>query len=248
MDREKWLLPVLFLAAATSTGSAAEERAVGGQMAPQSQSILFATPLLSESEQADYRASIRAAKDAAERERIRAAHYELMKARAKERGHALPENRPAAVGEAGGAFGPSLNNEAERAARRASARSPGSAPADDAIRPTRVETAPATALPGPPEKAAVSGQRAGAAKPDNSVKVVTPSSSSATPAEPTMGAVVLPGIDTLFGPQLASEEERAAFRARLRAAKSDGERQAIRAERDQLLRLRAKEQGVTLPQ
>ncbi|MFA6443707.1 MAG: hypothetical protein WCV99_15320 [Sterolibacterium sp.] len=62
-----------------------------------------------------------------------------------------------------------------------------------------------------------------------------------------MGVVALPGIDRLFGPQLMTEEEKAAFRARLRAAKSDADRQAIRAERDQLFQLRAKENGMASP-
>jgi len=62
-----------------------------------------------------------------------------------------------------------------------------------------------------------------------------------------LGSIALPGMDAIFGPELMSEAEKAAFRARLRSAKSDGERQAIRAERDEQMRLRAREKGVTLP-
>lgn len=110
MHRKQWLLPVLCLAATASVGTAAEENVVRRQGAPQSQGVLFVTPLLSEIEQAAYRAAIRAAKDESEKERIRSAHYELMKARAKERGYALPENRPAAAGVAGNAFGPQFDH------------------------------------------------------------------------------------------------------------------------------------------
>ena len=85
-------------------------------------------------------------------------------------------------------------------------------------------------------------------KSDDGAKALAPSPPSATPAAPAMGAVVLPGIDTIFGPQLMTEEEKASYRARLRRAKSDEERQAIRAERDQQLRLRAKEKSVAPPQ
>lgn len=236
------LLPALFLAAITSTGNAAEEDTVRGQIAPQSQSILFASPLLSEPEQADYRARIRAAKDGPERERIRSAHYELMKARAKERGHALPETKPAAVGEAGNAFGPKLMTEEERAAQRAALRGAGKAPIGAAARPTDGNPPVKAGLPSVPTQAAVLG------KPDGAVNAVIPNTPPAKPAESFLGSMALPGIDAIFGPQLMSEEEKAAFRARLRIAKSDGERQAIRAERDEQMRLRAKAKGVTLPQ
>lgn len=248
MHRKRWLLPALCLAATASAGTAAEENVVRRQSAPQSQGVLFATPLLSETEQADYRASIRTAKDESEKERIRSAHYELMKARAKERGYALPENRPAAAGEAGNAFGPQLITEEERAAQRARLRSTKTEPSGDAIRPARREPAMEMALPVRPEQAVESRRRADEVKLDAGAKAVTPSPPLATPAAPAMGAVVFPGIDSIFGPQLMTEEEKSAFRAKLRSAKSDGERQAIRAERDQQMRLRAKEKGMTLPQ
>lgn len=250
MHRNKWLLPALWLAVTASAGTAAEQEEVRRQSAPQSQGVLFATPLLSETEQADYRARIRTATDESDRERIRTAHYELMKARAKERGYALPENRPAAAGEAGNSFGPQLITEEERAAQRARMRSAGSAPSGEAIRPARRETAVEMALPVRQEQAIESSRRAGEVKLDAGADAVTvtPGSPSATPAAPAMGAVVLHGIDTIFGPQLMTEEEKAAFRAKLRRAKSAEERQAIRAERDQQMRLRAKEKGVALPQ
>lgn len=246
MHTEKWLLSALFLAATMSAGNAAGENAIRGQIAPPSQSLLFASPLLSESEQADYRASIRAAKDGAERERIRAAHYELMKARAKERGYALPETRPAAVGEAGNAFGPRLIPEEERAAQRALLRGAVKQPSAEVAGPPQGKPAAGTP-PGTREQAVASRQRPIEAISEVGARPTTPGVSAARPPESLLGGVVLSGIDALFGPQLMSEEERAVFRARLRRAKSDGERQAIHAERDEQMRLRAKEKGIALP-
>jgi len=249
MGRMNRLLPALLLAATASAGIVADENGLRKQVESQSQGVLFATPLLSEAEQASYRAKIRAAPDASERERIRAAHYELMKARAKERGHALPDSRPAAVGEAGNAFGPELAAEPQRAAQRALLRSAGQRPPDETIMPVSrepaVDTKTSTDLP---EQAAVSGKRVGEVTIDRGRTVMTPDSPSAKAAEPVLGSIALPGIDAIFGPELMSEAERATFRARLRSAKSDRERQAIRTQRDEQMRLRAKEKGVTLPQ
>ena len=225
MQRKKGLLPALLFVATTSTVTAAEETGVGAQIAPQRQSILFATPLLSESEQADYRARIRAATDAAEKERIRAAHYELMKVRARERGYALPDSRPAVVGEAGTAFGPELTTEEERAAQRARLRGAGKQGVGEALRPARGEPPVETPLTGLREQVIHNSMRAGEIKLDDGARVMMPASPSSKPAESVLGGIVLPGIDAIFGPQLMSEEEKAAFRARLRSAKSDGERQ-----------------------
>ncbi|MHB9102210.1 MAG: hypothetical protein ACYC2E_11915 [Sulfuricella sp.] len=63
MHRKKWLLPAPCLASTASAGTAAEEGVVRRQSAPQSQGVLFATSLLSEIEQADYRSRIRTATD-----------------------------------------------------------------------------------------------------------------------------------------------------------------------------------------
>jgi hypothetical protein len=248
MQRKKRLLLVLFLAT-TSTGSFAEENPVRKQVEPQSQAVLFVTPLLSEAEQADYRAKIRAASDASERERIRAAHYELMKVRAKERGRALPDSRPAAVGEAGNAFGPELTAEEQRAAQRARSRSAGKRPPDATIRPVGGEPAVDKKTSADlPERAAVGNKPAGEVTLDRGRPAMKPDSPPAKAAEPVFGNIALPGMDAIFGPELMSEAEKAAFRARLRSARSDGERQAIRTERDEQMRARAKEKGVTLPQ
>lgn len=249
MRENKWLLMVLILTA-TATASecaVAQENVVRGQVEPVNQGILFAKPLLSEAEQADYRARIRSATDASEKERIRAAHYELMKARARERGYALPDNRPAAAGETGNSFGPQLITEEERASQRAKSRGVRNQPSAEAVPPIRRDAVVEATPPGRQEQAAPASKLEEGAKAHQGVAVPTPLAPSVGRGEPAASAIVLPGIDSIFGPQLMSEEEKAAYRARLRSAKSDGERQAIRAERDEQVRLRAREKGKTLP-
>lgn len=250
MLRKKKLLLALFVTTTMSAGSFAEENPLRRPAEQQSRAELFATPLLSETEQADYRARIRSASDAAERERIRAAHYELMKARAKERGRALPDRRPAAVGEAGNTFGPELTTEEERAAQRARSRNAGKRAPEATIRasgdkPPLGEKSAADLT----ERAVASSNPVGEATPERGPTVrKMPDAPAAKATEPGFGSFSLPGMDAVFGPDLMSEAERAAFRARLRSARSDQERQAIRTERDDQMRQRAKEKGVTLSQ
>jgi hypothetical protein len=54
--------------------------------------------------------------------------------------------------------------------------------------------------------------------------------------------------EQIFGSQLMTPEERAAYRDRLRAAKTAEEREKIRQEHHELMEARAKERGVTLPE
>lgn len=244
----KFHLLLLLLAIVTaSVCDAADQPADNSPDTTASQGILLAKPLLTESEQSDYRARIRAASDASERERIRTAHYQLMKARAAERGYVLPDRRPAAVGEAGSAFGPELVGEDERAAYRATLRSARSLPeqrASEGIGRSQKES-PAVV----PQQGLIidNGTNTRSAPVAPGVAVLAPHTPPANAAVLPSTAVALPGIDTLFGPQLMTEEEKGAYRARLRSAKSDGERQAIRAERDQEMRQRAKGKGLVLP-
>ncbi|HEX2667834.1 MAG TPA: hypothetical protein VHP13_05625 [Gammaproteobacteria bacterium] len=56
------------------------------------------------------------------------------------------------------------------------------------------------------------------------------------------------GAEPAYGWQLMTPEERAAYQARMRAAKTEKERAAIRAEHHKEMLQRAKEQGVTLPE
>jgi len=53
--------------------------------------------------------------------------------------------------------------------------------------------------------------------------------------------------EQVFGWQLMTEQERNENRQRMRAAKTDQEREQIRAEHYAAMQVRAKEQGVTLP-
>jgi len=53
--------------------------------------------------------------------------------------------------------------------------------------------------------------------------------------------------DQVYGSQLMTQEERNAYRERMRAAKTEQEREQIRQEHHEQMKLRAKEKGVTLP-
>ncbi|HEU5399610.1 MAG TPA: hypothetical protein VFV77_10010, partial [Gammaproteobacteria bacterium] len=71
-------------------------------------------------------------------------------------------------------------------------------------------------------------------------------------ATPAPGAVSKTGPagstnPAVYGWQLMTPEERDAYRAKLRAAKTANERAKIRAEHHKEMEARAKERGVTLP-
>jgi arginine/ornithine N-succinyltransferase beta subunit len=51
----------------------------------------------------------------------------------------------------------------------------------------------------------------------------------------------------IYGSQLMTNEERNQYRTRMRSAKTDQERERIRAEHHERMKVRAKERGVTLP-
>lgn len=52
----------------------------------------------------------------------------------------------------------------------------------------------------------------------------------------------------MYGSQLMTQQERIEYRAKMRAAKSADERAMIRKEHHEKMKLRAKEQGVELPE
>lgn len=55
-------------------------------------------------------------------------------------------------------------------------------------------------------------------------------------------------VDTpIYGSQLMTNQERIEHRSKLRAAKTDQEREQVRLEHHEQMKLRAKERGVTLP-
>ena len=51
----------------------------------------------------------------------------------------------------------------------------------------------------------------------------------------------------VYGSQLMTQQERTEFQQRMRNAKSDAERQKIRNEHHKKMQIKAKEQGITLP-
>jgi hypothetical protein len=53
--------------------------------------------------------------------------------------------------------------------------------------------------------------------------------------------------EQIYGSELMTKQERAEYRAKLRAAKTEGEREQIRKEHHERMKERAKAQGVTLP-
>ena len=53
--------------------------------------------------------------------------------------------------------------------------------------------------------------------------------------------------EQVYGSQLMTQEERGAYRAKMRAAKTQEEREKVRAEHHEQMKARAKERGVTLP-
>jgi hypothetical protein len=53
--------------------------------------------------------------------------------------------------------------------------------------------------------------------------------------------------DQVYGSQLMTQEERNAYSERMRAAKTEQEREQIRKEHHEQMKVRAKEKGVTLP-
>jgi len=237
----------------------------------------FGPQLLSEEEQVAYRARIRAAKTAQESEAIRAEHYELMKVRAREKGVALPERRPPVGGSLGNIFGPQLMTEEERAAYRARLRSAKTQELSERIRTEnrnelelraqekgvlRPETSTAVSgqdaggadsLPAIPGKnagaaggaAGVAASSAGVAVSNSGVAGNNAGAKGGNAGVAVSGAGVM---SAFFGPQLMTEEEQMAYRARLRAAGTPQEREKIRDDHRRQLQSRARERGVALPQ
>lgn len=221
MFKAAWLA---FLAAGFATVSSIavgdEQPQKREQTRQQIQGAFFGPQLLSEEEQVTYRARIRNAKTPEEGEVIREEHYRLMKARAKEKGHALPEKRPPVGGGMGNIFDPQLMTEEERAAYRARIRSAKTKEAFEKIRTEHHEEMEARA------------------KENGVIPQETPPSKDGANGG-IMGAI--------FGPQLMTEEDQMTYRARLRGAKSQEEREMIRADHHRQLQSRAKEKGVSLP-
>lgn len=60
--------------------------------------------------------------------------------------------------------------------------------------------------------------------------------------------VATPAKEQVYGSQLMTPQERAAHRAKLRAAKTPEEKAKVRAEQHELMKERAKQRGVDIPE
>ncbi|MGE5028260.1 MAG: hypothetical protein ACM3JK_07280 [Betaproteobacteria bacterium] len=104
---------LLFLAAGIAVMSSAamsqDQAQQQDQVRQQDQQRIYGSQLMTPEERNAYRAKMRSAKTQEEREKIRAEHHEQMKARAKERGIALPDEPPmkgGGMGRGGGMMAP----------------------------------------------------------------------------------------------------------------------------------------------
>ena len=80
---------------------------------------IYGSQLMTQQERSEYRAQMRNAKTAQEREQIRKEHHERMKVRAKEKGVTLPDEPPArgmggGMGPGGGGMGPGMGGGPRR--------------------------------------------------------------------------------------------------------------------------------------
>lgn len=74
-----------------------------------------------------------------------------------------------------------------------------------------------------------------------------PAQAADAPQQPQAAARKAQTKDPVYGSQLMTAEERDAYRARMRSAKTQAERDQLRQEHHAAMQQRAKERGVTLP-
>ena len=106
---ETLVMSALFSALSLSAGLvfAADPVPVQKNAQTQKQVQVYGSQLMTKQERAEYRAKMRSAKSAEEREQVRTGHHERMEVRAKERGVTLPDEPPARGGGMGpGGMGP----------------------------------------------------------------------------------------------------------------------------------------------
>lgn len=104
MKRNTLVLSAVMSLLALSAGYtfAADPLPVKERVQTQKQEQIYGSQLMTAQERTEYRARMRSAKTAEERERIRNEHHEQMQKRAQERGVTLPEQPPVR----GGSMGP----------------------------------------------------------------------------------------------------------------------------------------------
>lgn len=100
MTKSSFMVSVLAAALPLLTGPAlaADQAPAQEKAATQKQEQVYGRELMTQQERTEYRAKMRAAKTAEEREQIRKEHHEAMKERAKARGVTLPDEPPARRG------------------------------------------------------------------------------------------------------------------------------------------------------
>jgi hypothetical protein len=111
MKRRILVLFTLVIVLSLSTGSAlaADQERAQESVQKQDQEQIYGSQLMTQQERSEYRAKMRTAKTAEEREQMRKEHHERMKQRAAERGVTLTEEPPArgrGMGPCGGQMGP----------------------------------------------------------------------------------------------------------------------------------------------
>lgn len=109
MKRRLFILFALVIILPLSTGSALAADQERVQESVQKQEQIYGSQLMTQQERSEYRAKMRTAKTAEEREQMRREHHERMKKRAAERGVTLTEEPPArgrGMGPCGGQMGP----------------------------------------------------------------------------------------------------------------------------------------------
>ena len=109
MMKHKLMVSVLGAALSLSAGLAlaADTEPAKEKAQTQKQEKIYGSQLMTQQERTEYRARMRTAKTAEEREQIRKEHHEQMKERAKSRGVTLPDDPPARGGGMGpGGMGP----------------------------------------------------------------------------------------------------------------------------------------------
>ena len=109
MNQRILVLFTLTILLSLPTGSALTADQEPAQESVQKQEQIYGSQLMTQQERTEYRAKIRTAKTAEEREQIRKQHHERMKKRAADRGVTLTDEPPArgrGMGPCGGQMGP----------------------------------------------------------------------------------------------------------------------------------------------
>jgi hypothetical protein len=111
MRKHTLIMSALGMAIALSSGFgyAADPAPPPAKTQTQKQDVIYGSQLMTNQERIEFRAKLRNAKTAEEREQIRLEHHKVMQERAKAQGETLPDMPPAmggGMGPGGGGMGP----------------------------------------------------------------------------------------------------------------------------------------------